>query len=188
MPNAIDLLRADHERLRQILPKLSDPSIAAEERNRYIDAVEKEIKMHSLVEEEIFYPAYKDAARETHDRDMYFEAIEEHHVVDMLLPELKPLDASSDAFRAKAKVLRELIEHHAEEEETEMFVTARQLLGDARLQDLGDRIQRRKIELEEQWDSVIAGTLRKAQSIADKFMPSKLKDVRAEMNRDENRR
>ncbi|HEX6177802.1 MAG TPA: hemerythrin domain-containing protein [Thermoanaerobaculia bacterium] len=187
MPNALDLLRADHDRLRQILPKLADPSIASEERNRYLDAIEKEIKMHALVEEEIFYPAFKDAARETFDRDMYFEAIEEHHVVDMLLPELKPLDASSDAFRAKARVLRELVEHHAEEEETEMFQKASQLLGDIRLQDLGDRIQRRKIELEQQWESVIGGTLRKAQSIADKFMPSKVKDIRAEIKREEER-
>lgn len=188
MPNAIDLLRADHDRLRQILPKLADPSIAAEERNRYIEAVEKEIKMHSLVEEEIFYPAFKDATSEASDRDMYFEAIEEHHVVDMLLPELKPLDASSDTFRAKAKVLRELIEHHADEEEREMFVKAREMIGDVRLQDLGDRIQRRKIELEQQWDSVIAGTLRKAQSIADKFLPSKVKDIRVELKREEERR
>ena len=185
MPNAIDLLRGDHDRLRQILPKLSDPSIASEQRNKYLEAIEKELKMHSLVEEEIFYPAYKEAARETHDRDLYFEAIEEHHVVDMLLPELKPLDPASVAFRAKARVLRELVEHHAEEEETEMFQKARQLIGDIRLQELGDRIQRRKIELEQQWDSVIAGALRKAQSVADKFMPTKVKDLRVEANRED---
>lgn len=187
MPNAIDLLRADHERLRQILPKLSDSSIAAEERNAYIDAIEREIKMHSLVEEEIFYPAFKDAARNSEDRDMYFEAIEEHHVVDMLLPELRPLDASSDGFRAKAKVLRELIEHHAEEEEQEMFQKSRELLGDVQLQDLGDRIQRRKIELEQQWESRLGGAMRRVQSIADKFLPSSVKDVRVEAKRRDER-
>jgi predicted DNA-binding protein len=184
MPNAIDLLRADHDRLRQILPKLADTSIAAEERNRYIDAVEKEVKMHALVEEEIFYPAFKEATKASEDRDLYFEAIEEHHVVDMLLPELWPLDASSDSFRAKATVLRELIEHHAEEEEQQMFARARQLLGDLQLQDLGDRIQRRKIELESQWEGRLSGTLRKVQSVADKYMPSSVKDVRVDINRE----
>src|SRR5512140_683522 len=130
MPNAIDLLRADHERLRELLPKLADLSIASEERDGFLGAVEKELKMHSLVEKEIFYPAFKDAASQNEDRDLCFESIEEHHVVDMLLPELKPLDRGCDAFRAKSRVLRELVEHHAEEEERQMFEQARALLGD----------------------------------------------------------
>ena len=114
---------------------------------------------------------------------MYFEAIEEHHVVDMLLPELKPLDASTDGFRAKATVLRELIEHHADEEETEMFAKAQHLLGDARLRELGAKIAARKEELEQQWASTLGGMLRKAQSVADKFAPTSLKDARGEANK-----
>ncbi|HEX8155353.1 MAG TPA: hemerythrin domain-containing protein [Thermoanaerobaculia bacterium] len=189
MPNAIDLLRADHDRLRQILPKLGDASIAAEERKRFLTAIEKELKIHTLLEEEIFYPAYKDAARTTEDRDMYFEAIEEHHVVDMLLPELQPLDASSDGFRAKASVLRELVEHHAGEEEEDMFPKAQQLLGDQRLADLGQSMNARKQELEQQWENGgIAALLRKVQSIADKFAPTAVKDARVEANRDDARR
>ena len=188
MPNALDVLRADHERLRQILPKLSDLSISAEERNSYLDAVEVELKMHTLVEEEIFYPAFKDAARDRVDRDLYFESIEEHHVIDMVLPELKPLDASSDGFRAKAKVLRELIEHHAGEEEREMFEKSRALLGDLVLQDLGDRIQRRKIELERQWEGGVSAIFRKVQAVTDKYLPSKVKDIRVDAHREEERR
>lgn len=188
MPNAIDLLVADHDRLRQILPKLADHGIAAEERKKYLEAVEQEIKMHSLVEEEIFYPAYKEAATQRPDRDLYFEAIEEHHVVDMLLPELKPMHASSDGFRAKASVLRELLEHHADEEERDMFPRAAELLGDQRLLELGQRIEQRKVELEQQWESTVGSMLRKAQSVAEKFAPTKMKDLRVEANRDEQRR
>lgn len=183
MPNAIDILRADHDRLRQILPKLGDSSIAAEERQRYLEAIEREVKIHSLVEEEIFYPEFKDAAKNTADRDLYFESIEEHHVVDMLLPELKPLDASSDGFRAKAKVLRDLIEHHADEEERGMFAKAKTLFGEAKLNQIGDAIEQRKIDLEEQWDSTIAGRIRKAQAVVDKFMPSSLKDIRGQIRK-----
>lgn len=185
--NAIDILRADHDRLRGLLPQLADQSLASEERNRLLDLAEREIKIHSLIEEEIFYPAFKDAARSADDRDMYFESIEEHHVVDMLLPELRPLDASSDGFRAKAKVLRELLEHHADEEETEMFPKAEQLLGAPRLAELGQRMTARKNELESQWDSIVGGLLRRAQSVAEKFAPTKMKDVRVEMNREEER-
>src|SRR5215213_5650904 len=102
--NAIALLLSDHARLRDLLPRLYDMQIASDERKRLREEIEKEIKVHSMVEEEIFYPAWKDATDDPKDRDEYYEAIEEHHVVDMLLPELMPLDPSSDAFRAKAKV------------------------------------------------------------------------------------
>lgn len=188
MPNAIDLLRADHERLRQILPKLADLSLSSEERDSFLDAAEKELKMHSLVEEEIFYPAFKDAAGQSEDRDLYFESIEEHHVVDMVFPELKPLERTCDAFRAKARVLRELVEHHAEEEERQMFEKARALLGDLALQDLGDRIQRRKIELDREWDGGIAGTVRTVSRVADKRGTPPAKGFRVELNRGEERR
>ena len=183
MPNAIDLLRANHDRLRQILPKLSDPAIAADERHRYLEAVEREVKIHSLVEEEIFYPEFKEAAKFTSEKDVYFQSIEEHHVVDMLLPEIKPLDAASDGFRAKTKVLRDLIEQHADHEERVMFRAAKQLLGDEKLNELGNRIEQRKIDLEEQWDSTIAGRIRQAQAVVDKFMPSSLKDLRGQIRR-----
>jgi hypothetical protein len=187
MPNAIEVLRADHERLRQLLPMLADEAIASDKRRELLDEVEQAIKIHSLIEEEIFYPVYKEAANSKDAVDMYFESLEEHHVVDMLLPELKPLDASSDAFRAKAKVLRELFEHHAKEEEEDMFRKAAEMISAATMQEIGDRMQRRKIELDRQWDSTIGGALRKAQSVADKFLPSSVKDNRVERHRDEER-
>lgn len=182
--NAIELLRADHERLRGILPMLSDSSVAADERKKLLDTIEREIKIHSLLEEEILYPAFKDGAREQEDRDMYFEAIEEHHVVDMLLPELKPLDPTSEGFRAKASVLRELFEHHAKEEERDMFPKAEQLIGAGQLAELGTRMEARKQELEHQWETRIGAFLRKAQSVAEKFAPTSMKDARVEANRE----
>lgn len=182
--NAIQLLRSDHDRLRDLLPRLYDVSIASEERNRLREDVEKEIKIHSMVEEEIFYPAWKDATHDREDRDMYFESIEEHHVVDMLLPELMTLDAASDSFRAKAKVLRELFEHHAGEEEEDMFPKAEQLFGPGRLDELGAQMVARRNELNEKWSTTVGNMLRKAQAVAEKFAPSSVKDARVEANRD----
>jgi hemerythrin-like domain-containing protein len=137
-----------------------------------------------MVEEEIFYPAYKDATQSQEDRDMYFESIEEHHVVDMLLPELMPLDSSSDGFRAKAKVLKELIMHHAGEEEDDLFPKAQQLLGAARLDQLGAQMAARKNELSEKWSTRMGNMLHKAQSVAEKFAPTSMKDARVEKNRE----
>jgi len=187
--NAIELLTQDHEKLRGILPKLSDESVSSDEKQELLAIVEKELKIHSMVEEEIFYPAFKTAAKQDSEaKDMYFEAIEEHHLVDMLLPELKGLDGSTDGFKAKATVLQELIEHHAGEEEKEMFVQARHLMDDRQLSDLGARISERKVQLEEQWDSAGGGFLRRVQSIADKFTPTKLKDLRGKLHGDDSDR
>lgn len=181
--NAIELLRADHDRLRGILPKLSDTSIAADERKKLLETIEREIKIHSLLEEEIFYPVFKDEASAQEDRDMYYEAIEEHHVVDMLLPEMKGLDPTSDGFRAKGSVLSELFEHHAGEEEEDMFPKAEKLISAAQLAELGTKMEARRRELEQQWETRIGAFLRKAQSVADKFAPSSMKDARVEANR-----
>lgn len=186
MPNAIDLLRADHERLRRMLPKLADLSLPARERDSYLEAVEKELRLHSLVEEEIFYPAVRDAAGQGEDRDLCFQSIEKHHVMDMLLPELRPLEPAGDAFRAKACALRELVEHHAREEEEELFDRARTLLGDLALQDLGDRIQRRKIDLDRLWDDGTSGAGRTAQPAAGRRGPA-ARDL-VDLNREDERR
>jgi hemerythrin superfamily protein len=183
--NAIDLLRSDHDRLRDLMPRLYDTSVASEERGRLREEIEKEIKIHSMLEEEIFYPAWKDATHDQKDRDEYFEAIEEHHVVDMLLPELMPLDPSSDAFRAKAKVLRELFEHHAGEEEEDMFPRAETLFTPARLDDLGAQMAARRMDLNEKWSTPMGNMLRKAQAVAEKFAPSSAKDAKVEANREQ---
>ncbi|HEX8255672.1 MAG TPA: hemerythrin domain-containing protein [Thermoanaerobaculia bacterium] len=182
--NAIELLRSDHDRLREMLPRLYDTAIASEERNRLREDVEKEIKIHSMLEEEIFYPAWKDATDDQKDRDEYFEAIEEHHVVDMLLPELMTLDATDDSFRAKSKVLRELFEHHAGEEEEDMFPRAQQLFSPARLDELGAKMVARRNDLNEKWSTTMGNAMRKAQAVAEKFAPSSMKDARVEANRE----
>ncbi len=177
--NAIELLRTDHARLRNLLPRLYDTTVASEERKRLLDEVEKEIKMHTMVEEEIFYPAYKDATNSQDDRDMYFESIEEHHVVDMLLPELKAANTKSKEFTAKAKVLKDLVEHHIKEEEGQMFQAARQLFNDDALRELGDMMQARKDSVQAMWDNPLLRPVKKLQSVAHKMMPTKVKTAKA---------
>jgi hemerythrin-like domain-containing protein len=63
------------------------------------------------------------------------------------LPEIRETDENSDEFAAKAKVLKDLVEHHAEEEETEMFPKARKLMDSSELKDLGQQLEQRKMEL-----------------------------------------
>jgi hemerythrin-like domain-containing protein len=145
MPNAITMLKADHTKVKGILRELNGAR-NVRQRERLVSELEREIKTHAQLEEEIFYPAFRDAAQARDDRELYFEAKEEHRVVDMVMPKVSEFD-SEEEFAAKAKVLKDLIEHHAKEEEKEMFPKARKLFDRAELRELGDRLKERKKEL-----------------------------------------
>ncbi len=136
--NAIDLLKADHAKVKDILSQLSDSTERAlKKRVELLGKLEMEISIHTRLEEEILYPAFKEAGSKEQDI-MYFEAKEEHRTVDSLvLPDLKLTDPGTPEFSGRVKVVKELLEHHIEEEETEMFPQAKKLLGKEKLEELG---------------------------------------------------
>ena len=142
--DAIALLKQDHEKVRALLSDLEKTSDrAAGKRQKLLAEIEQELTVHTKIEEQIFYPAFRDAARKD-DTKLYFEALEEHHVVDLVLPEIKQIAADADEFAAKAKVLKDLVEHHAEEEESEMFPRAKTILGREELVRLGRQLAEAK--------------------------------------------
>ena len=141
--DAVTLLLRDHDKVRELLAELVGTD-DAEERRDLLEQIEHEIKVHSKVEEKIFYPAFKEAVQDEDGQKLFYEATEEHHVVDMVIPEIKRTDPSSDEFAGKAKVLKDLIEHHAKEEEQEMFPEARRTMGKDELDRLGEEILRMK--------------------------------------------
>src|SRR5438552_9584490 len=146
--DAIALLKKDHQTVRQLLKKLvSSAENGRSEAATLFRQIENELKIHTQIEEEIFYPAFRDAVEGKEDEHIYYEALEEHHVVDLVLPEIKSTSRNSDEFPAKAKVLKDLVEHHAEEEESQMFPKARKAMGTAELRELGQRLQARKQQL-----------------------------------------
>ena len=143
-PDAIALLKQDHEKVRGLLGQFENATGAR--RQKLLTQIEKELKVHTTIEEEIFYPAYREAARKKEDKKLFFEAVEEHHVVDMVMPEMND-GSSPEELKAKAKVLKDLVEHHAEEEEKEMFPRARKAMEKDELRSLGEMMQRRKEDL-----------------------------------------
>ena len=83
---------------------------------------------------------------------MFHEAKEEHRAVDSLvLPDLKSTDPSSVQFSGRAKVCKELLEHHIEEEESEMFPKARELFDQARLEEMGQQMAELKERLKKEF-------------------------------------
>jgi hemerythrin superfamily protein len=143
-PDAIALLKQDHEKVRTLLGQLENAT--GPRRQKLLTQIETELKIHTTIEEEIFYPAYREAARKKEDKKLFFEAVQEHHVVDMVMPEMND-GASPEELKAKAKVLKDLVEHHAEEEEKEMFPRARKVMDRDELRSLGEMLQRRKEDL-----------------------------------------
>src|SRR6266550_2145739 len=119
--DAIALSKKDHAQVRSLLQQLeTSAEDGGSDAIELLEQIESEIQAHTTIEEEIFYPAFKDALESEEDKHIYFEALEEHHVVDMMMPEIRETDSDSEEFAAKCKVLMDLIEHHVEEEEGEM--------------------------------------------------------------------
>src|SRR5438128_7808356 len=96
-----------------------------------------QLEMNSMLEEKIFYPAVR---QEDDTEDLMNEAEEEHHVVDLLIGELRGMSASDPHFSAKFQVMAESVKHHIDEEETEMFPKAAEL-GQERLRQIGDQME-----------------------------------------------
>lgn len=143
--NAIDLLKADHERVKTLLTQLSESTErGVKKRTELLARLEMKITLHTQLEEEILYPAFRKAGGKEQEV-MYHEAKEEHRTVDALvLPDLKQTEPSSTEFSGRVKVLKELLEHHIEEEESEMFPQAKKLLGKATLEELGAEMEAMK--------------------------------------------
>lgn len=147
--DAIQLLKADHKKVRGLLEDLAGTTARGEKtRIDLLAKITEELAVHTRIENEIFYPAFKQAGKKGDDSKMFFEAHEEHRAVsDLVLPDLNKTPAGSEQFSGRAKVLKELVEHHIKEEEGEMFPRAKVLMSREELNDLGEQLSARKQQL-----------------------------------------
>jgi len=148
MKNAIQLLTDDHKKIKALLEELANTTPrAVKKRAQLLDEIATMLKVHTTIEEEIFYPAFKQAGNKD-DAKMYFEAMEEHRAAgDLVLPDLMGTEPDSEQFSGRAKVLKELVIHHADEEEEDMFKRAKSLFDASALDALGERLQARKAQM-----------------------------------------
>lgn len=147
--DAITLLKNDHDAVEALLTELAESTPrGVKKRAELLDKIRVELKAHTTIEEEIFYPAFKSHGNKSDDNKMYFEALEEHRAAgDLVLPDLLGTEVDSEKFSGRAKVLKELVKHHADEEEKEMFPRAKALLTKEELTRLGEQMTSRKAEL-----------------------------------------
>jgi (p)ppGpp synthase/HD superfamily hydrolase len=135
---ATDILKKQHREVKAMFKKVENTE-NARTRKQLLDEITQALEMHTRLEEEIFYPAVRGLETRKAE-EMVAEAYEEHHVVDLVLKDLPNVDPEDERFEAKMTVLSELVEHHADEEEKEMFKIA-QKLGDDELKALGERME-----------------------------------------------
>jgi hemerythrin superfamily protein len=141
--DAIALLKEDHKNVKQLFRDYEGLGDRAMQRRQGLyKKISTELEIHTMIEEEIFYPA----AREVTD-EMVAEAMEEHQIVKRLLQELEGMDPSDERFDAKMTVVIENVEHHADEEEQEMFPEVKKKIDTAQLSQLGAKMMERKQQL-----------------------------------------
>jgi hemerythrin superfamily protein len=141
--DAIKLLKDDHKEVKawfEAFDKTDDDA----KKQELADKICKALTVHAQIEEEIFYPAAYEALDEEGD-DMLDEAEVEHASAKELIAQIEASKVGEPLFDAKVTVLGEYINHHVEEEESELFPECR--ASDMDLKELGTRLAARKAEL-----------------------------------------
>ncbi len=142
-PTAIDLLLDQHREVEELFAELDEADDAGDCEDLGGLICDK-LAIHARIEEKVFYPAVK--AEET--EEMLFEAVEEHLEVKRCIADLLKVPCGDYRYKATAKVLKELVQHHVEEEETGLFPKVRKLFDEDRLIALGQEMMRMVVELE----------------------------------------
>jgi hemerythrin-like domain-containing protein len=142
--DGLALLKKDHDSIKKQLKDLEETtSKAVKTRQDLFGRLKLTLTVHEQMEEAVLYPALKQHAEA---KDIVLEAYEEHDVVDKVLGDLEATPFDDDSWHAKLKVMSENLHHHIEEEEQEMFETARQVFDRDVLEQLGEQMQEIKTQ------------------------------------------
>jgi hemerythrin superfamily protein len=144
---ALDLLITDHNRVRGLFHQFEQASDADDRSAMEAVAAKmrEELDVHTTIEEEIFYPAVRELTDEV--GDTVAEGLEEHHEVKVLMAEVAELASDDPAWKAKWTVIVENVEHHAGEEESDLFPKVRSATTAEQRKQWGEQLDLRKGEL-----------------------------------------
>jgi hemerythrin-like domain-containing protein len=136
--NIFDVLKKEHEKVKGLFKQIKRKKQSPEQ---LWPEIQKELKVHMEGEEKLFYP-YLQGKPETHEITM--EAMEEHNVAKKEMDEMMQLSVNDEWFNPKMKVLQELIDHHIEEEETQLFKKAKKVIGREQAQQMAEEFEQEK--------------------------------------------
>ena len=133
--DAIALLKADHEKVSQLFEQF-DKARSADRKRELAAQICRELTVHTRIEEEMFYPAAKQALNDT---EMVPEALVEHEGVKQLIEAIRSDERDGEMFEARVNVMAEMVKHHVKEEEHALFPAVRKTELD--LVELGVQLQ-----------------------------------------------
>lgn len=143
--DALEFLENQHAEVEDLFGDY-DEAETIEEQEEIAREVILALRIHTTLEEEVFYPAVRESLPDLID-DILAD-LEEHHLVKILLDELVAMDGSDERFDAKMQVLAELVDHHVEEEEEGLFPELEEGFEEGDLVRLGEQMQQRGNELD----------------------------------------
>jgi hemerythrin superfamily protein len=139
--NIIEMLKQDHQEASAMMDRIESADAGDASVMTIFNQLKQALTLHTQIEETIFYPALRN---NDETQDQIEESFEEHQEVKDLLSEMSGMQAGSDEFMSLMGDLRDAVEHHVEEEENELFPQAQQILGDSRLQEMGQQMMQMK--------------------------------------------
>jgi iron-sulfur cluster repair protein YtfE (RIC family) len=142
--DAIEMLKMDHQKVRRLFQQYATAS-DQQDKQEIAEQVFIELEVHTQLEETVFYPAFAELT-DKEGKELVAESLEEHQAVKELIEELRDLTPDDAEFEKKFNALRENVEHHAEEEESEMFPKAEIELAE-QAADLMEEMQEIKQQL-----------------------------------------
>jgi hemerythrin-like domain-containing protein len=180
--NALELLIGDHNRVKGLFARFEEAHEKEDEakQRQLASQIFQELQVHMELEETIFYPAVEDVKDEVHE--LVVEGEEEHGVAKSLIAEAGSLDPSDEHWAAKVKVLKEAIDHHVEEEESEMFPKIRSTMAADRLEALGSELDAGKGRL---GAPTLAATIDLTKAELDELAKAQEIPGRSKMSKDE---
>jgi hemerythrin superfamily protein len=140
--NAIKMLKQQHRQVEKLFKGFEDAKSAAARRKAF-EEIADALAVHATIEERHFYPGVKKEETE----DLLLEAVEEHLEVKRVIADLLAMKPGDENFDAKVKVLQENVDHHVEEEETDLFPKVEKLLDEEALEAIGEAMQETQDEL-----------------------------------------
>lgn len=163
--DAAAFLEAQHREVETLFKELEAVGDRAlKTRGSTFAEIAHKLSCHAEIEEKIFYPAAKPVAA-----DETLEAYEEHDVMKSLIAKIGETDPSDETYMAKCTVLKEVVEHHVEEEENEFFPKVRKKLGKEKMVELGAQLKAAFEELDQ----------KPAEKPAQKMKPLKAAAIRS---------
>ena len=141
--DAITLLREDHRTVEKLFKEFEKAGPrAGKTKAKLVDKIIKELSIHAMIEEQVFYPVVRSAVEDATDEVL--EALEEHHIVKWLCSELEKMTPADERFDAKVTVLIENVRHHVQEEQDDLFPEVRAAMSRKDLAELGEALEKAK--------------------------------------------